>query len=357
MPLGVSLAAPYFPICSRFLTFLSVAAGLLKTSFMTALHPLRIFKHPRGAVLGLSALGIINIALQAAFDWHVDFVASEVVLQIFACTSLFAGNFIVCSLSKSLLETSVAIQNTDLRRPSKAEILSGNLQTVILVFLGSAVGACSVYTQIQLGLPWSGLVLLVCVGTAFLNCSLVGIVLGLYCLALSALFDLSNAHLDVRPLNWQPQAMRRLANDYLSLIGIGVVLYLLACLAVWISPGGVWFLAHRGPIRNLWILPMAACVTGYFCLTQFLLHRITYKVKENRITYLREKQQMAFDKWEEGEDKLHAESVEFLGKLIEDVSKEGTWPFDLPKAATILLPVLIPATKQISAIFEVVFKG
>jgi len=324
---------------------------------MTAVRPLRIFRHPRGAVLGLSVLGIINIALQAAFDWHVDFVASEVVLLIFACVSLFAGNLIVCSLSKSLLQTSVAIQNTEVCRSSKAEILSGNLPAIILVFLGSAVGACSVYTQIQLGLPWSGLVKLVYVGTAFLNSSLVGIVLGLYCLALSALFDLSNAHLDVRPLNWQSQAVSRLANDYLSLIGVGVVLYLLACLAVWMSPGGGWFLAHGGPIRNLWILPMAACVTGYFCFTQFLLHRITFKAKENRIAYLREKQQIAFDSWEEGGEKPHAESVEFLGKLIEDVSKEGTWPFDLPKAATILLPVLIPATKQISGIFEILFKS
>jgi len=33
---------------------------------------LGIFKRPRRVILGLSILGIINIALQRAFSWYVD---------------------------------------------------------------------------------------------------------------------------------------------------------------------------------------------------------------------------------------------------------------------------------------------
>ena len=136
---------------------------------MTPLSLLLIFKHPRVVLLGLSLLGAINVALQAAFDWHVDFVASEVVFVIFTWISLFAGHLIVYGLPKSLFEISVAIQNTAARPSSRADFLLGNLHTVALISLGFAVGAGSVFTNIQLGLPWSGLVLFVYLGTVFIG--------------------------------------------------------------------------------------------------------------------------------------------------------------------------------------------
>ena len=162
---------------------------------------------------------------------------------------------------------------------------------------------------------------------------------------------------NVKPINWQRQAITCLANDYLLITAIGVILYLLAIVGVWLDPAGARHIQLGGPVRNLWILPIAMCITAYFCLVQFFLHRIVYRIKDARISVLREKQQVAFDSWEETREKCHADDVAFLDKLIENVSKEESWPFDLPKAATILLPVFLPATKEIVGLFSVMFKG
>jgi len=51
-----------------------------------------------------------------------------------------------------------------------------------------------------------------------------------------ALLELSNVPLQVRPLNSQPQIFDSLADGYLRIIGVGVLLYLLAIFGVWLSP-------------------------------------------------------------------------------------------------------------------------
>ena len=141
---------------------------------------------------------------------------------------------------------------------------------------------------------------------------------------------LSNSHFDARPLDWQPQAVQNLSNDYLAIIGLGVLLYLLAILGVFVSPGGLAFF-YAGPVRDIWMLPLASCVAAYFCVTQVLLHRIAYNCRDVHISVLREKQRFAFQKWESTGEKSQADAVEFLDKRIENLLKQGTWPFNLPQ--------------------------
>lgn len=316
-----------------------------------------LFRNPRRTVFCLVALGLTSIGTQVIFQWYPDFVASELVFDVFASVSVFAGSLIIYWLPRSLLKAQRLLLESVETQSAGSTIPSGDRRAIALLLLGLVVGLVASYTHFQVGLPWSGLILGLYLGSVFLNFFCVGVVGGLYCVALWRLIELSNTHLDTRPLKWQPQAVQGLSNDYLLIIGVGVLLYLLAILGVWISPGSSGFFAYGGPVRNLWILPLASCIAVYFCFAQIVLHRIAYNAKDAQVSSLREKQQVSFRKWEENGDKSHAEAVEFLDKRIENLSKQGTWPFNLPKAASILLPVFLPAAKQIIGIFDVLFKS
>jgi hypothetical protein len=127
-----------------------------------------LFGNPRRTAFCLVALALTSIAFQAFFDWHPDFLASQLVFACFATLSIFAGYLIIFWVPRSLLRANQLLLRPSESQSVQIEFPTSNPVAVALLTLGLAIGAIAVYTHSQVGLPWSGLVLWLYLGSVFL---------------------------------------------------------------------------------------------------------------------------------------------------------------------------------------------
>jgi MFS family permease len=318
----------------------------------------KAFVKPLITLVVLAIVGLSALALQVNFDWNPHYALSEILFLIFTGMTVYVGSAISSRILPRLhrLEEHIWGPAPDERNPV-LPLRIGDHQWLSIGVLGILVGLAALYTHVISYVPWKGFILYIYFFSIFLNFMVVGAVVGLYGLALIWLVRLPNQEVNIKPFEWRPEVIAEAANIYLLITLFGVGLYLLGLLAIWVSPGGAFYFAGRGIVRTLWILPLAAGVAGYFCLTQFFTHRIIQNSKSSRLKYLRTLRNDAFSQWEERHRAEDAEMVNFLTRTIDDVSKEGTWPSNIPKLLSVLIPIFIPALKQIVKLFNFIFGG
>lgn len=314
------------------------------------------FARPKTTVAVLAVVGLAALALQAAFEWLPRFAVSQVLFLLFACMAVYAGWAISSRVLPQLQQVEEHLLSaTAGRQASCLPAQIGEGLWLVILFTGVLVAIAAVYTHAVAGIPWTGLVRAVYFVSVFMNFWVLGAVIGLYGLALRWLWRLSWAGVSVTPFGWRPEIIAAAARTYLQITVIGIALYLLGLIAVWQSPGGRIFFAEGALVRELWILPLAIGVAGYFLVTQYLTHRILRNAKSARLAYLRARRNEAFSCWEEKRRAEDTEAFSFLSRALDEVSREGTWPLNLPRLVSVLIPVFVPAGKEIVELIGTVF--
>lgn len=180
-----------------------------------------------------------------------------------------------------------------------------------------------------------------------------GTTICLYSIALLRLIQWSSVQEDPDLFDWKSAKIATLSNEYLQIFLVGVATYLLALRGVWVITESL--IKDSGIVRDFWIIPIAILVAIYFLLTQYSFNRKYSSIKHSRLEKLRHLQQEAFDRWNSNHNKEDADAVLFIGELIEKVEHEKTWPLDVPRMLTVLVPVFAPTLGEVAEIFSLLF--
>src|ERR1700686_2673389 len=121
---------------------------------MVTPRPLQMFRYAGKAAFAIACLGITNLVLQATLDWNAGYVGTEIVFTVFACVAMFAGKFIAFRIPQRLSETRSLLGSVRERSTPTTELFSKIGPSVMLLSLGLVIGVASLWTHIQLGIPW-----------------------------------------------------------------------------------------------------------------------------------------------------------------------------------------------------------
>lgn len=247
-------------------------------------NPVCEYPWQAGAVLAFTWLG--SLLAQRRGDWHPEFVPSEFVFVFLGLSAVVATLVLRNCLDRALaaLVGVVALCDTEAWVTNQKQFAFHGFPPLIV---GAVVAAAAGMTIHIAWVPWYGLALWSFYAGVALVFGAAGQLGWSFGALLVILYRISQSNMAVEIFAWPQIAVQILTRSYLTTCGVGIVLYLVAVVAIWVSPGGSFFLtSDTGPVRQLWVLPMATMVVAYLLACQALLYRIVHRVHEQRLTAL-----------------------------------------------------------------------
>ena len=216
------------------------------------------------------------------------------------------------------------------------------------LIVGAAVAVAAVITTRPDWLPWHGVALLSFYVAEAITFGAVGQLAWSFGALLVILYRASHLDMAVEVFAWPRAALRSLTRCYLSTCTVGIFLYLLAIAAIWVTPRGYWHLtADSAPVRQLWVLPLAATLVAYLLGCQGLLYRIYHRVHEKRLTDLSVLAQKQLNVFLETGDTGASSAVSDFLKWRESVEREMAQKLSMRAFGTMIVTVMLPAAKTV----------
>lgn len=162
------------------------------------------------------------------------------------------------------------------------------------------------------------------------------------------LFKLKTLELDFEPLETKKNEFEELNSGFLRIFIAGIVLYIGAVIAGWLSIGPYLLLI---PILRFWLYPLATMVIAFFITVQVLLHNIMKKAKDIRVNKIMLLARKNYREWEKTQLRKKAATINDLLNWREKVEKESDYPFDFITILSLLVTIVLPLVKSILDLF------
>jgi hypothetical protein len=208
-----------------------------------------------------------------------------------------------------------------------------------------------ILTTDYFGLPLFGIARILFLALVGIFCGLAGIVGWYYYGALHLLHNVASKEVKAEPFTWPIQEFSDLHQRYIRIFAEGVLIYIGAVIAVWLSPeGGVIML--NTVLGQLWIFPLAGIVVFYFLSVEFLVHRLMAHCKYNRLKQIEVLMRTNFDRWLIAPVEDKSKIVDALRNWYNDIKEEFEWPWNLVAISTVVATLLLPTIKAILDLIE-----
>lgn len=299
-----------------------------------------------------AAAGILGIAfLSLSYLGGVPrfYLPSEIALVSvaaylpFAIAAIYSSIVHLCPPFDRVLALPLPGAQAWMRRYLKTFLGGPFLFLVLLVWTGIGIGLI-----IPLGLPSDPiehmLVLVIVVYVLGLSA-----VAGSYYLgSLLLLWHAGNAEPNADLVPSCQAEYRTIHGQYLLVFLHAVLLYGLALLSVWISPGGDWLV--RSDFRaQLLVWPIAGVTVMSFLAIQIFMHRLMANRKLQRLRSLEALLDPHFVSCLRGE-KAAVETMQVLNVWHDKVREESEWPLNLLSILTVVVSLLLPLAQQAAAL-------
>ena len=310
-------------------------------------NPIAAYPWRTGVILAFVWAGALLVQWRWRGGWHPEFAPSELVLTLLGVAAVLATTALRTFLDQALSALAVVVALPDTAAwamNQKRFAFHGVAPLIAAVAIAVAAGMTIHIAWV----PWSGMVLwtfYAAVGVVFAAVGQLGWSFGAL---LVILYRASQLDMAVEIFAWPRTAVRVLTRCYLSTCAVGIVLYLIAVVAIWVSPGGSWFLMKdRGPVRQLWVLPMTTTVIAYLLTCQMFLYWIVHRVHEQRLTNLSLLAQSRFNEFLETREPAAASTISELLKWRESIAQEMAQNVNIRAFGTMVVTVMLPAAKTI----------
>lgn len=309
-------------------------------------NPVEAYPWRAGVILAFAWVGAL--LLQWRGGWHPGHVPSELVLTLLGVAAVWATTALRTFLDQALsaLAGLVALPDTTTWAMNQKRFAFHGVAPLIAAVAIAVAGGVTIH--IAAWIPWRGMVLLAFYAAVAVVFAVVGQLGWSFGALLVILYRAGQIDMAVEIFAWPRTAVRVLTRCYLSTCVVGIVLYLIAVVAIWVSPGGSWFLTDdRGPLRQFWVLPMAATIIAYVLTCQMFLYWIVRRVHEQRLTDLSLLAQRRLNEFLETRDPTAASAISELLKWRESIVHEMAQNSNIPAFGTMIVTVVLPAAKTI----------
>jgi hypothetical protein len=295
--------------------------------------------------LGGLLCGFGSLLAQWGRDWREDYVPTQIVLLLLTAWLPFLTRFLLCRLQSAksaIAEMSTAPESTSLWWDHELDSIFGGWPPYLLGLLLVALGMPTLRWS---WVPWIGAALYLFYLTFSVLLFVGGVCGWAFLRLLKALSQLSALDLKVLPFAWPQTETGMIHGVLMQVFAGGLLAYFLAVLGIWLSPGGVGFLAH-GPV-GLWVIPLAVTVVLFFFAIEYFIHVLLARAKRERLRQLSAVLQDKFDQWRETGTKETGEAVSEVMKWRDGIQSERSWPLDLLSMTSVVVGVFIPAAKAL----------
>jgi glucan phosphoethanolaminetransferase (alkaline phosphatase superfamily) len=164
-------------------------------------------------------------------------------------------------------------------------------------------------------------------------------------------YRLQDLKLDLEPFETKKDEFERISTSLLGIFFTGVILYIGAITATWISP-----LIHFVEVFmfQYLIFPLAVLIACVFILMQHFLHELMKKNKRIRLDKVLSFTRKLYSKWKTSQLPAHRTAINDLLSWKEKIETEKDFPFGFLTiafaVATVFLPTIalfLPAIKTI----------
>jgi len=309
-----------------------------------------IYSHPAGSFAVLVFMVLLVFATQYfQNELYPDFTPSVGAFSILSLLTPFIANYLYKTFL-SLQETVNTLTESNQQEwflQQKTFTFGINLWSVIII-IALALGGEITNRYLVWGI-WTGAAKVF----YFLHAALLFGILGMlgwsYFGILLFAYRLKSLKYDLEPFETKKDEFDKLNSSFLGMFIAGVILYIGAIAAGWLSPLGSYMLEI--PMLQYWIFPLAIVVIGFFVLIQFFLHEImkeAKKVRLNKISLLIRKH---YNEWEKSQSSIHGTAINDLLSWKEKIEKETDFPFDFLTIASVIVTVLLPTIRTIVELF------
>ena len=305
-----------------------------------------IFTHKtRWLIFIILSIGFIAILLQALLEWRPAYIPTQLIFLFFTSISILAIRYYFESLHPKFLSyvEELPIEEIDVKRKYNALISS----RIGFVGMGMIYSFIAIISHLKAGIPWTGLVFIIYIISVAVNFFIIGINVWLYFVAIIPYFLSSIITPKVKSIVYnQPQALI-VHNSLMRFSYVGIFLYLVGTIGVWLSPGSLRYFFEPGPIRQFWFFPFSILILIYTLSVHSITRNITDKLKKERLKILRNIMEESFDQWKLVKSNGSLESTLSISKMVEQIEKEHVWQLDLPKLTALVIPTFLPLIKEI----------
>lgn len=311
-------------------------------------HIAVIFSHPKTSFITVLAVVVANLLLQRLFDWWPAFVSSVLMFSVLALAMPIVAALLyrkTLSLAPPLLAIiDMPGEQTTLWFDKQLITVFGSVWVYVVSVMLAVTGSVTMHIA---WIPWSGVVRVIFFVFSSVLFAATGAVAWSFLGLLIFLIRLGNLQIKGALFEWPEKEIRHLNRVFLEMFAAGVFLYFGAVVAVWLSPGGLFFLLE-GPVSNLWVFPVAGMVIAFFLTYQYCIHRIMQRSKQRRLDELNEVLRNKFEDWRKNPSIEDAKVVTELMDWRHRISKELDWPLDFKSTLSILGGLLLPTIKTIA---------
>lgn len=295
----------------------------------------------------VSVLIALNLIGQRVFEWHPEYVNSELassVLTIFmaGAASIIYQTFLSLFSTIEVIARFTRNESATWLNKQTQFIFSKRIAYAIMLIL--AVGG--MITTDLAYVPWTGSVRVFYFSFTAVEFGIMGILGWSFLGLIIFLYRLSTLEIKFKPFSWLDKEFKHLHNSFLIIFGIGAVIYVNAVIAIWLTPGSVLFF-QQNTIVQLWVFPLAGIVIAYFLAIEFLIHRMMARHKENALIHLNKLITKAYNEWEADKSLDRSKLVTELMGWKESIQKEREYPLNFLPILTIISGLLLPTVKTI----------
>jgi hypothetical protein len=306
-----------------------------------------IAAYPWRAAIMLASAWMAALLLQWRSEWHPGFVPSEVVLALLGVAAVLATTALRTLLDQAASALAEVVALTQFRAWATDQRRFA-FHGVAPLIIGATVAIAAGVTIHIAWVPWTGIVLWTFYAAVALLFAAVGQLAWSFGALLVILYRAGQLDMAVQVFAWPRTALRALTRSYLATCVVGIGLYLIAVVAIWVSPGGSWFLTEdQGLVRQLWVLPMATTVVAYLLACQMLLSWIANRVHQHRLTALSLLAQKWLDEFVGTRQPDAASAVTELLKWRQSVEREMAQNLNIRAIGTMIATVALPAAKTV----------
>ncbi len=219
--------------------------------------------------------------------------------------------------------------------------------------IGLALATLTVVVFFVNNPPWYGYDLICFLTYLGIFFMITGITAFLYFRVLWFLFKLNKLEISNRPLAFFDIEAKVLSTIYLKLLGSGLVLYFLTLIVLWISPGNFFLResAEYAPQLNqmfilvkIFVFAIASFVIGFLFISQYGIHKLLVKFKNNNLGELSDQLSSAYQGWLKDPSDKNAEKITRISEWKEHIKKQDEWPINYKTVLLIMTTVILPLT-------------
>ena len=307
-----------------------------------------IVRHAAAASLVILVIAGVNLAVQwLARQWYPSYVGSELVFSLLAVYMPLVAAFLY-QRTRLLLPVVQGMVDLPSERITpwfrKQEgFIFGGMAIYVVAIACALTGTVRMYS---LGIPWRGFVLVVFLILAVALFAATGAVGWIYLGLLLLLRQLAAFDIRAAYFEWSEAECKQLHRADLHMFMAGVVIYLGAVIASWISPGGQ-YLVMSSTLGRLWIFSVAGAVVAFFLACQYSIHQIMARAKQRRVDEMSKLLEQFFAEWRADPSGDKGKTISDLLDWRDRVPREHDWPLDLTGTLAVVGGLLLPTVNTI----------